>query len=422
MNIKKILTYSLAVLLFLFGIAVLVINILLATGVIDLDRNDDHNNIVVDNNNSVVTNTKALMLLIEFEGTEGLVNFVNDMNSREIPGLLLVDSSFVSNNCSVIRTLMDQGLEIGGVYPVQPFWDMPYEDQYQIMMGAKGKIENCTGEPLKIFGSKYFAYDENTIKAAEELSIDVVLARGTTGARATIYQPEEYDVKIFSVSNVSSEKWGTGSLCDYSYWAREGSASQFATELRVALQEPKISPVSHTYIGGLKKSWNDVYLEFFDSNKIDWVSVDEFLNVDVNASFEDIPQNREVQYDTPKPLIPLEDEENVNNPCSIDELVESTDEVESEVDTEALMIYHNGTGPMCLEALDFFNDNGIEYVEMLNTESGFYDAISELKDKYIESEGVSEDFGYYPIIEYQGRVFSGFDSQVSDEISELAGL
>jgi hypothetical protein len=43
-------------------------------------------------------------------------------------------------------------------------------------------------------------------------------------------------------------KWGTGSLCDYSYWAREGSPEEFGDELFAALEYDKISPVSHTYI------------------------------------------------------------------------------------------------------------------------------------------------------------------------------
>lgn len=264
--------------------------------------------------------TTGLMLLIEFDGTEGLNNFAFELQKREIPSLLIVTAEFVAANCENIRRLQKYGVEIGGVCPQKPFWDVPYEEQYEAMRATKETIEACTGKPMQVFGSRYFAYDENTIKAAESLGISYVLARGTTGAKATIYQPEEYNVKIFSVSNVSSPSWGTGSLCDYSYWAREGSPEEFGEQLfDAAANNSKISPVSHTYIGGLKAAWNAEYLNFFDTAGVTWVDLDEFGCVDVIKPFAQIPDNREVQYETPKPLTPLDQEPNVNNPCSIDD-------------------------------------------------------------------------------------------------------
>lgn len=264
--------------------------------------------------------TKGIMLMIEFEGTEGLENFAYELDQREIPSILMADSSFVNNNCDLIKELNEKGVEIGGVYPAKPLWDVPYEEQIQLMGNTKTSIETCTGKELKVFASKYFAYDENTIRAAEELGIEYVMARGTTKAKATIYQPDEYDVKIFSVSNVDSEKWGTGSLCDYSYWAREGSPEDFESELLGALDESMISPVSHTYIGGLKARWNEVYIRFFDAadeQKVEWLNLDEFGSNVKKLPYSEIPENREVQYDQPKPAIPLDEEENVNNPCRI---------------------------------------------------------------------------------------------------------
>jgi hypothetical protein len=72
----------------------------------------------------------------------------------------------------------------------------------------------------------------------------------------------------------SSEKWGTGSLCDYSYWAREGSPEQFRKEMFAALIHDKISPVSHTRLGGLKSAWYEVYMDFFDTTDVTWVDLD----------------------------------------------------------------------------------------------------------------------------------------------------
>ncbi len=365
------------------------------------------------------SSTQALMLMIEFEGTEGLVNFVNDIKERDIPGVLIVSADFVVENCEVVNTLLKyHDIQLAGVNSSKPFWDVPYEEQLATMKDTKEKIFSCTGIDIKIFGSRYFAYDENTVKAAQELGIDYVFARGTTGAKATIYKPLEYDVKIFSVSNVDSQNWGTGSLCDYSYWAREGVASDFEKELFGALKYEKISPVSHTYIGGLKRSWNDVYLKFFDQSDIDWVDLDTFGEIDSSMAFTDIPSNREVQYETPHPAVPLDEEENISNPCAVEDISESVDPQE-EVSTEELVIFHNGTGPMCIEALAFFEKMGYEYTQYLNTDSDYSTKLGEYRQGFNVSEGESPSFEYYPIIFIGDRVFSGFNDNIEEIIEEI---
>lgn len=258
--------------------------------------------------------TEGIMLLIEFEETQGLENFVNEINDRNIPSLLLVSSDFVLKNCEEIKKLQLKGVEVGGTFSEYPLWDINYDEQYRIMRETKDNIEKCTGR-MRIFGSKYFAYDENTLRSAQNLKIEFILARGTTGPKATIYKPIDYNVKIFSVSNVGSKYWGTGSLCDYSYWARGGDPKEFEIELKNASKESKISPVTHTYIGGLKQKWNEVYMNFFDTTEIKWQTLDEFGTPDITLYYSQIPNNREVQYETPKPKIPLDQEENVQNIC-----------------------------------------------------------------------------------------------------------
>lgn len=357
------------------------------------------------------------MLLIEFEGTEGLVNFVDNIKERDIPALLIVSPDFVIDNCNSIKTILSShDVEIAGLDASKPFWDVPYEQQLTIMQETRERIKACTGEDIRVFGSRYFAYNENTVKAAQELGIEYVLARGTTGAKATIYKPSEYDVKIFSVSNVDSQNWGTGSLCDYSYWAREGRPEDFQEELLGALKYEKISPVSHTYIGGLKKSWNDVYLKFFDEADIEWVGLDEFGKVDISSSFAEIPDNREVQYDTPHPAVPLEDEENVSNPCAVEDLTSVSTQGGEREEIDGIVIFHNGVGPMCLEALEFFKENGYEYIEYKTEDEEFTDKFLEYRSNFTSSEGLSQDFGYYPIIFVKDRAFSGFNKDIGIEI------
>jgi hypothetical protein len=90
---------------------------------------------------------------------------------------------------------------------------------------------------MMVFGSRYFAYDENTLKAADELGIKYILARGTQDVSAVIYAPKEYDVKIISVTNVENGEMGRGSLCDYSLWARGAGATEFAQILEESLEK-----------------------------------------------------------------------------------------------------------------------------------------------------------------------------------------
>jgi hypothetical protein len=361
--------------------------------------------------------SQGLRLLIEFEGTEGLNNFVYQMNERNIPGLLSVNAQFVEENCDFVKNLQNYNIEIAGSAPGEPFWDMSYDEQYEIIKDTKDRIEACTGTAMRVIGSRYFAYDENTLKVADELGIEYVFARGTTGPEATIYKADEYDVKIFSVSNIDSPKWGTGSLCDYSYWAREGNPQDFRDEVYSAFETySKVSPVSHTYLGGLKERWNAIYVDMFDNLDVNWVDLNDFGKVDVYDSFENIPDNREVQYTTPKPAIPLEDEESVDNPCAVVGLYENEEQSQIEkIENSKLIIFHNGAGPMCLEALQFFEQNNIEYIEYLTTDEDFNDKLELYVEEYNNvSEGVSTSFGYYPMIFFKDRAFSGFNSEIGD--------
>lgn len=368
--------------------------------------------------------TQGLMLLIEFEENTGLNNFVYELSKRNIPSLLLAHPTFIENNKEDILSLQKYGVEIAAVLSDEPLWDIPYEDQYQRINEAKEKIELITNKPLRVIGSKYFAYDENTLKVAEELNIEYVLGRGVTKSKATIFKPEEYNVKIFSVSNIDSPNWGTGSLCDYSYWAREGTPEQFREQLFYAAENyDKISPVSHTYIGGLKERWNQVYLDFFDNANMSWENLDQFGLIDSTLPFSEIPQNREVQYTTPKPAIPLNEEENVLNPCYVDGTIidKITEEEEIVIEEKSSMIiFENSSGAMCVALHDFLEEKKYtDYEAHLTTESNFYDLLVDYMSNFISSEGFSDSFSYYPIIFIDNRAFSGFDSKTKQTITEI---
>jgi len=367
--------------------------------------------------------TKGIMMLIEYKDTEGLVNFVNDLDSRGIHSLLSASPDFVVENCQVIKELLNHRMELVSQNPEGSFWDLPYQEQYEAIKNAKEKIEACTGRPLRVISSRYFASDENTVKAAEKLGIPYVLARGTTGTEAVVFKPEEYNVKIISVSNIPLINWKYGSLCDYSYWVREGNPEDMEEELLRGLENNKITPVSHTNIGGFKVRWNEMWLRFFGNNDIDWLSLDDFATTDMVLPMWRIPRNKNAPYTPEKrPLIPYDEEEDINNPCRIEDLPESLEgSVKPEISENKIIMFHNGEGPMCLEAMDFLETVDYLSEQVFNTEKDFYERLNTFKSQFSVSEGVSDSFGYYPVIFVKNRAFSGFNKEIEEEILEEIG-
>jgi len=274
----------------------------------------------------------GLIMLIEFERIEGVLHWEKALDQRGITALVKVQDNILEKYPDVFKRLADKGYEIAGGYDEAPFWDMPYEKQHELMKKAKESVECITGKPMRVFGSRYFAYDENTLKAADALGIPYVLARGTAAEKAIVYAPKEYKVKIISVSNVPFEEMGHGSLCDYSLWARGATPEDFGKALDWCLNnQPKdMILVSHAYLGGTRSLWFQEYEKALVSDKVIWrQSFDEWLkNLDVlKMPFREIPQNREVQYTVPKPAKAIEDYEEIPNlekyqPSSSSETIE----------------------------------------------------------------------------------------------------
>ncbi len=267
---------------------------------------------------------KGMMILIEYQGIDGLTNMINEMYKRDVTGVIFTGPEFVEANCEDIKKLLNYNVEIMGAYTKDPLWDMSYEEQYTALKDTKDRIEACTGQPVRILSSKYQASDETTAKVADALGVPYIVARGTTETEAFVYKPEEYDVRILSVSNIPSIRFKYGSLCDYSYWVRGGTPEDMMIELEAAMDNKKVTPLSHTRIGGMKEVWNNMWLNYFDNYEIDWVGLDDLMTVDMTLPYWQIPQNHNNPY-TPSSMQPveeLEDSKDVENPCSVDELPE----------------------------------------------------------------------------------------------------
>ncbi len=97
---------------------------------------------------------------------------------------------------------------------------------------------------------------------------------------------------------------------------------------------------------------------------------------------------------------------------------------DSVVEEDALLIFHNATGPMCLEALAWLDTMQSEYpdlvvAEHLTTDVPGLTLFRELKTQYGQSQGVSTAFGYLPVIFFRGQAFSGFNDQVQQSLTQL---
>jgi len=368
---------------------------------------------------------RGIMILIEQKDTKGLVNMVNELYKRDIHSLLHVGPDFVENNCQEIKKLSDYNVSLVGGCG-DPLWDLTYEEQKKVITDVKQRIEACTGEPLEFITSRYWGWDDNTVKIADELGIKTIFARGTVGNGAAIYQPENYNVKILSVSNIEAVPFKYGSVCDYSYWVRDGVPSDMIAEIDDAIaNHNKVSFVSHTNIGGYKKDWLNMWLKVFDTKNINWVSWEDFATVDYKMPLNRIPSNKNVPY-TPAMKESRDNRylqgENVANPCAVEELpaVKQPNQPTSAKEKEKIFMFHNNQGPMCIEAKEFFQTLDYPVEEVLTTEEDFYSRLNNFKADYSQSEGVSEDFSYYPIIFAGGKAYSGFNEAIRQELQKLA--
>ncbi len=396
-------------------------------------------NIRSDNNKIVEVaqeKIEGMMILIEYKDTIGLVNFVNELHKRNIPGILHISADFIEKNCDTVNKLLEHDMEvmasIDGV-----LWDMPYDQQKTLISDAKERVEACTDKPVKIISSTYMASDLTTLKVADELNIPYVTARGTTDTKATVYLVEGYKAKILSVSNISNVKFKYGSLCDYSFFERSGKPEDMLRELIWAIQPStekekatygpynKVTPVTHTNIGGYLEPWMNMWINFWDSttDKIRWNRLDDFMaESDWVLPDWQVPINKNAPYTPEKirPIISYDETNKVINPCKVEDLgtnQETDNSSGKQVDTQnKLVVFHNGQGSMCLEFLEFIKTINYPIEEHLVTDADFSSQLTSYKVDSQKSEGVSESFGYYPIIFLKDKAYSGFNEKIKQDI------
>ncbi len=260
---------------------------------------------------------KGLFLLVDRKSDEGLSRWTTELEKRQMPALIVADGHTINNNPELIKRVADGGFDMGCVYNEGPFWtdthdDMvtwmppwihietphlktPYEVQLEIMTQIDEKLTPLIGGTMRAFAGKYFSYNEDTQKIADQFKIPYILARGTVGARAVFYQPEEYAATIISVSNVPSKQLGTGSLCDESLKARTETPADFR-ELLFGLDVDRVVLVAQSHISGLMPDWWEVYMDYFDRANVQWHDLDNFVEVPPAIPNAKIPKNYRVDY------------------------------------------------------------------------------------------------------------------------------
>ena len=331
------------------------------------------------------------------EDIDGLLRWEIELRKRDLTALIKASNPVLASYPEVFRRLAGEGHEIIGGY-AGICWDKPYEEQLAAMRSVKTDMERLTGKPMRVFACSYSSYDENTLRAAETLGVPYVLARGTEDIRALIYRPKEYDVGLIEVSNVAFGTLGRGSLCDISLFSRGATDADFAAVVEASLAKHPDSMilVSHPHIGGTKVGYWSTYAAALANPAVTWRTFDDWLSHVTVAvrPLAEIPENREVQYLEPKPAVPLD---------KLANLPEVGDK---------LVIFHNGKGPMCKEALAFIAGLDYPVEEHLVGERDFLPMLERYGARFTKSEGVSDAFEFFPIIFIEGRAFSGFDAGV----------
>jgi len=351
-----------------------------------------------------ITPINGLVYLINTDADEpidGLLRWELELRARGLTAMVKASNPVLETYPEVFRRLAAEGHEIIGGY-AGICWDKPYEEQRAAMREVKAYMEALTGQPMRIFACAYSSYDENTLRAAEELGVPYVLARGTEDVRAVIYRPEEYDVGLIEVSNVAFGELGRGSLCDISLFSRGATEADFAQVFAesIAKHPDSMILVSHPHIGGTKTGYWEVYEAALAEPALAWRPFDAWLEAAtvIEQPLVRIPENRELQYLEPQPAVPLEE---------IADLPEVGDK---------LVMFHNGEGPMCREAAAFIAGLDYPIEEHLVGERNFLPMLESYRARYSASEGMSERFELFPLIFIEGRAFSGFDDSVRSAI------
>jgi len=233
----------------------------------------------------------GLFFVLDNNNLEGLNSWASELKERNIPAVIKVSEALLDKSCDAVKGVSESGFDIFGGFDEESLWDASYEYQIEKISTIKEKVESCTGAPMRFFCAKFLSYNENTLKVADKLGIEYVFVLGTAGARAVIYQTDEYKTKIISVSSVLSSSGERGSLCDHAM-SNCGETPTGFRDILFNLNEDNIILVGWTYKSGVSLEWRNVFSEFLDAGLVTWRSIDELNPETIRLPFAKVPINR----------------------------------------------------------------------------------------------------------------------------------
>ena len=161
---------------------------------------------------SAQSKVEGMLLVLDRRSPRGLQHWGVQLKKMGLPAVIQVDDFMIEQHGALIKDLADKGFDICGVNNEKPFWDESYDYQSAEISRIQQKFNRGLGRKLRLFGSKYFAYNEYTLQITDKLGIDFIFARGIPGMDAVTYRAKEYKTRILSVSNIPSPLMGSGSL------------------------------------------------------------------------------------------------------------------------------------------------------------------------------------------------------------------
>ncbi|HET7521936.1 MAG TPA: polysaccharide deacetylase family protein [Bacillales bacterium] len=125
----------------------------------------------------IVRNEKPEVLLTFDDGpTEYLPEILSILKAEDVQGLFFWQTALVGDDGSPWQRVLDEGHLLGSHAHSHPMLtELSYEAQLEEMETSINILEQLTGESVRWFRPPYGLYNEDTIKIAEKLNLDIVL-------------------------------------------------------------------------------------------------------------------------------------------------------------------------------------------------------------------------------------------------------
>jgi hypothetical protein len=320
-------------------------------------------------------------------------------------------------SCDLLRGYDQTGYEIAAF---GKFEDMAREAQEALITSTQTALEACLEHPVSGWRASRFTQDPTTNEILSGLGVDwhasFVSRRSFLPRHETAFSPYvSFDHGFSVVSMVGAEviEGKINALCDTSLNGTVENAEEWMSVVQSYFAHYREAGLPfltefHPYFLVENPAWWAVFLDlatWLAAEDVEFLTTSEFIDRCVH------------QYaPAPAPAVAYRDEPNVAKLWQIAEFPEVPG---SPTVGNRIVYFHNGQGPMCLEFLAFLETIDYPKEEHITGEAGFWEAMDALRDEFGRSEGVSEAFGYYPIVFVKTKAYSGFNAAIGEAMRTL---